>query len=109
MGYSRLISGVIPSPYFSTIINKKIDSVAIHTMGGNMSAEQCGRWFQTVEVDEIDEVTGKKTGKKVPLNASSNYGIGSDGTIYGYVDEMDSAWTTSSSCTNSPSGPGRPI
>ena len=96
MGYSSLVSGIIPSPYFSTIVNKKIDSVAIHTMGGDMSAEQCGRWFQETEVDEIDETTHKKTGRKVPLNASSNYGIGSDGTIYGYVDEIDYAYTTSS-------------
>lgn len=47
-------------------------------MAGNVSIESCGRIFQSSE-------------------ASSNYGIGSDGRIALYVDERDRSWCTSSS------------
>lgn len=79
MGYSGLVTGVIPSPFCSKRTHT-VDSVAIHTMAGNLTAENCGYWFQNPT-----------------CNASSNYGIGSDGKIYGYVDEDSRSWCTSSS------------
>lgn len=82
MPFSGLVSGVVLTPYCTAANNRKIDSVAIHTMGGNMSAENCGYWFATE--------------KEKSAQASSNYGIGSDGKIFGYVDEDNISWCTSS-------------
>lgn len=83
MGFSGLVSGVILTPYFTKMSNKKVDSIAIHSMSGNLSAENCGYWFA----------------KEKPRNqqASSNYGIDGNGIIYGYVDEDNASWCTSSS------------
>ena len=53
-----------------------IDTVTIHCMAGNLSVETCGEIFQTKE-------------------ASSNYGIGSDGRIALYVDEDCRSWCSS--------------
>ena len=47
-------------------------------MAGNLSIEQCSACFQP------------------PREASSNYGIGSDGRIGCYVEEENRAWTSSS-------------
>lgn len=91
MSFSGLVDGIIPSQYYTALQNKVVDSVAIHTMAGDMSARACGIWFQTEQIQ--DPVTGKMR----PLSASSNYGIGSDGQIYGYVDEKNYAWCTSCS------------
>ena len=55
----------------------KITVITIHHMAGNLSVETCGNVFQTRE-------------------ASANYGIGSDGRVGMYVEEMDRAWTSSS-------------
>jgi len=49
-------------------------------MAGNLSVETCGDIFQ-------------REGR----NASSNYGIGSDGRIALYIDENDRSWCSSSS------------
>lgn len=57
---------------------KKIKKITIHHMAGKLTAKQCGNVFQ-------------KKGR----NASSNYGIGSDGKIGLYVDEANRAWTSS--------------
>ena len=54
---------------------KKISKITIHHMAGKLTAKQCGQIFQT---------KGRK--------ASSNYGIGYDGTIASYVDEADTSW-----------------
>lgn len=78
MGYSGLASSIIPSPNCTKPRTHRVDSVAIHTMAGNLTAEACGNLFAS---------RGR--------NASSNYGIGSDGKIYGYVDENNRAWCTS--------------
>lgn len=80
MGLSGLCSGVVLSPYKRNVQNRKIDSVAIHTMAGDLTAENCGHWFQSPE-----------------CYASSNYGVDSQGIIYGYVDEDEAAITTNSS------------
>lgn len=58
--------------------NKAISKITIHHMAGNLSVETCGRVFQ-----------GNR-------QASSNYGIGSDGRVGLYVEEKDRAWTSSS-------------
>jgi peptidoglycan hydrolase-like protein with peptidoglycan-binding domain len=57
-------------------VNKKI---TIHHMAGNCSVETCGAIFASTA-----------------RQASSNYGIGSDGRIALYVDESNRAWTSSS-------------
>ena len=59
---------------------KKVTKVTIHCMAGNLTAEGCGQLFLA---------PGRK--------ASSNYGIGSDGTVAVYVPEEYAAWTSSSS------------
>lgn len=55
-----------------------IKAITIHHMAGRLSAQNCGRIFQTV---------GR--------NGSSHYGIGYDGAIAQYVSENDTAWTNS--------------
>lgn len=47
-------------------------------MAGNLSVEQCGEVFASLE-----------------RQASSNYGIGTDGRIAMYVEEKNRAWTSS--------------
>lgn len=79
MSYSSLATVQIWSPHKTSPRNHGIDSVAIHTMAGNMTAESCGTWFQNPSA-----------------NASSNYGIDSNGTVGVYVDESDRSWCTSS-------------
>lgn len=78
MSFSKLVKGVTLSPNKSSRLDTMIDSVAIHTMASNSTAEGCGSWF------------GLST-----TQASSNYGIDSDGVIWGYVDESDRSWCTS--------------
>ena len=80
MSNSALASVRIISPNKSSPRSKKIDCIAIHCMAGNLSAEACGNLFASSS-----------------RQASSNYGIGSDGTIGIYVDEGDRSWCTSDS------------
>lgn len=54
-----------------------IDTVTIHCVVGQTSADSLGYYFRTIE-------------------ASSNYGVGYDGKIGLYVEEKNRAWTTSS-------------
>lgn len=75
---SSLICMTIPSQYRTIHSFRHIDTITIHTMSGNLSIESCGKLFQ-------------KSGK----NASSNYGIGTDGRIALYVDEKDASWCSS--------------
>lgn len=56
-----------------------IDTITIHHMAGDLSVETCGKLFQ-----------------RQRREASSNYGIGSDGRIALYVHEEDRAWTSGS-------------
>lgn len=55
-----------------------IDKITIHHMAGNLSIETCANVFNGTR------------------QASSNYGIGSDGRIGLYVEEKDRAWTSGS-------------
>lgn len=69
MTHSTLVSYTNISPNKSKR-TAKIDTITIHIMGGDMTIENCGNLFS-----------------KVSTNASSNYGIGSDGRIGCYVPE----------------------
>lgn len=77
MSNSSLVTYTKISPKKSSPRKHIIDTVTIHCMAGNLSVETCGQIFQK-------------------RNASSNYGIGSDGRIALYVDEKDRSWATSS-------------
>ena len=75
MSNSKLVNYTKISPH-SNPRNHKIDKITIHHMAGNLSVETCGNVFQSRE-------------------ASSNYGVGSDGRVGMYVEEKDRAWTSS--------------
>lgn len=77
MGSSALVNYTKISPN-SSARTAKIDKITIHHMAGNLSVEACGNVFATTE-----------------RQASSNYGIGSDGRVGLYVDESRRAWTSS--------------
>lgn len=80
MSNSTLVNYTKLSPNHSGKRNHKIDTISIHCMAGNLSVESCGNLFSQ------------------PIRkASSNYGIGSDGRIALYVDEVNRSWCTSSS------------
>ena len=62
------------SPHRTSPRNHPIDTITIHHMAGNLSVETCGSVFQSRE-------------------ASSNYGIGTDGRVGMYVEEKDRSWS----------------
>ena len=74
---SKLVNYTCLSPNYSkgrTTINR----ITIHHMAGNLSVERCGQVFANKN-----------------RQASSNYGIGTDGRIGLYVEEKNRAWTSS--------------
>lgn len=75
--YSSLIKLKVESPFYTAPRKGQIKHIVIHHMAGNLSAKLCGEWFQNPKAQ-----------------CSSNYGVGSDGTIAGYVPEEYRAWTT---------------
>lgn len=75
---SGLVSFIILSPHNSGARTHNIDTITIHTMAGNMTAENCARMF-----------AGNTT------QASSNYTIGSDGKIAMSVEEKNRSWCSS--------------
>ncbi len=79
MSNSPLVSYVNLSPNCSSRNGAKIDRITPHHMAGNLSIETCGNVFAPSS-----------------RQASSNYGIGSDGRIGLYVEESMRAWTSSS-------------
>lgn len=79
MSNSALVSYTKISPFRTSPRNHKIDTITIHCMAGNFTVETCGNIFQ-----------------RAGRNASSNYGIGSDGRIGMYVEEKDRSWCSSS-------------
>lgn len=79
MSNSNLVTYRRLSPNYSSRNGAKIDRIAIHHMAGNLSVETCGSLF----------ADGRR-------EASSTYGIGSDGRVGQYVDESNAPWTTSS-------------
>lgn len=86
MSYSSLTNKYIPansSNYSRGRAGKKVVKITPHHMAGNLTIEACGRLWQNAS-----------------RNASSNYGIGTDGRIACYVDEENRAWTSSSSAND---------
>lgn len=77
MGNSRLVNYTLISKHKNSPRKKKIDTITIHHMAGNLSVKTCGEIFQ----------------KK---RRSSNYGIDSKGNVGLYVDEKDRSWCSSS-------------
>ena len=71
MSNSALISYTKLSPNHSGKRTKKIDTITIHCMAGQLSVESCGALFA-----------------QSSRQASSNYGIGNDGRIALYVDDV---------------------
>ena len=79
MSNSRLVNYVNYSPNCNAPRNNRINKITIHHMAGNLSVEQCGNIFANRN-----------------RQASSNYGIGSDGRVGLYVDEANRSWCSSS-------------
>lgn len=77
MSNSPLVDYTKISPN-SSARTAKIGKITIHHMAGNLSVETCANVFATTE-----------------RQASSNYGIGTDGRVGLYVDESRRAWTSS--------------
>lgn len=75
---SKLVTYTNISPNKTSPRNHVIDTITIHCMAGNLSVETCGNLFA-------------KPGRQ----ASSNYGISSDGRIAMYVEEKDRSWCSS--------------
>lgn len=75
MGNSPLVSFTRISPNSTNPRNQKIDRITIHHMAGNLSVESCGATFADPN-----------------RQASSNYGVGTDGRIGLYVEENNRSW-----------------
>lgn len=63
------------SPMHSGKRTDGVSKITIHHMAANLTVEQCGKVFKTKE-------------------ASTNYGIGSDGRVALYVDEENRSWAS---------------
>lgn len=80
MGHSSLASYFAYSPnHYAGRKGYSVDTLTPHYMAGNCSVEICGGIFAPKS-----------------RQASSNYGIGSDGRIAVYVDETNGPWTSGS-------------
>lgn len=77
MSNSNLVSYTKISPNCNKPRADQIRKITIHHMAGNMTVEQCGDLFANPT-----------------RQASSNYGIGSNGKIALYVEEANRAWTS---------------
>lgn len=78
MSYSSLVEYVKISPNKTSPRDHAIDTITIHCMAGNLTIETCANVFAPSS-----------------RQASSNYGVGSDGRIGCYVDENDRSWCSS--------------
>lgn len=74
---SNLTDYVRISPNSTNPRNAKINAIVIHHMAGNLTVEKCGEVFAPTS-----------------RQASSNYGVGTDGRIGCYVEEENRAWTS---------------
>ena len=81
MSNSALVNYTCISPNSNNPRNAGIKKITIHHMAGNLSVETCGKIFASSA-----------------RQASSNYGIGSDGRVGMYVEEKNRSW-----CSSSPS------
>lgn len=77
MSNSSLVNYTKLSPNYSVRQNE-IRKITIHHMAGNLSVEACGNVFASSS-----------------RQASSNYGIGSDGRVGMYVEEKNRSWCSS--------------
>ncbi len=80
MSNSSLVNYVKISPNRTSPRRNKITTITIHHMAGNLSVETCGNVFAPRS-----------------RQASSNYGIDSNGRVGMYVEEKDRSWCSSSS------------
>lgn len=78
---SSLATVKILSPANSGQRTHAIDTITIHCMAGQMTAEACGNLF-------------------LYRDASSNYGVGPDGKIGLYVEEKNVSWCSSNSAND---------
>lgn len=78
MSRSELVDYIKISPNSTNPRNHKIDTIVIHHMAGKLSVESCGEIFAASS-----------------RQASSNYGIDSDGRVGLYVDEQNRSWCSS--------------
>jgi N-acetyl-anhydromuramyl-L-alanine amidase AmpD len=79
MSNSSLVTYTRLSPNCNRPRNHAIDTITIHCMACNASVERCAAIFAPTK-----------------RQASSNYGIGSDGRIGLYCEEKNRSWCTSS-------------
>lgn len=79
MSYAPFAAGKIASPNHYSGRSTSICKFTPHHMAAAVSAATCGTWFQNPD-----------------RQASSNYGIGMDGELICYVEDEDTAWTSSS-------------
>lgn len=79
MSNSSLVAYTKISPNKNSPRKYEIDTVTIHCVVGQVTAESLGNWFA-----------------KESTQASSNYGVDKDGRIGMYVEEKDRSWCTSS-------------
>lgn len=78
MSNSPLVSFTRISPNKTSPRNHKIDTITIHCVVGQLSVESLGATFVSSD-----------------RQASSNYGVGTDGRIGMYVEEKDRSWCSS--------------
>lgn len=78
MSNSSLVNYTKISPNKSSRNGNSIRKITVHHMAGNLTVETCGNVFASSS-----------------RQASSNYGIGTDGRVGMYVEEKDRAWTSS--------------
>lgn len=79
MSNSSLVNFIRISPNSNNPRNKPISKITIHHVAGNLTVETIGAIFAPTSRE-----------------ASSNYGVGTDGRIGMYVEEQNRAWTSSS-------------
>lgn len=83
MSNSPLVNYINLSPNHSGLRNHKIDTITIHHMAGNLSVETCGNIFASPS-----------------RQASSNYGVDSNGRVGMYVEEKNRSWCSSSAAND---------
>lgn len=83
MSNSPLVDYTRISPNKNSPINHKIDTITIHCVVGQCTAETLGNIFAPTS-----------------RQASSNYGVGTDGKIGMYVEEKDRSWCSSNAAND---------
>lgn len=83
MSKSPLVNYTKISPNSTNPRNHAIDKITIHHMAGNLSVERCGEIFASPS-----------------RQASSNYGVGSDGRVALYVSEKNRSWCSSNAAND---------